>query len=306
MGPATMAPSGKDQPTAGSHRVVTSLQNDSVKLIRSLDMRKARRETGLFVAEGISLLITARDRGWTPRMLVARPGAGDSDVGRALTTWATRAGADRLDVSPAVLEKLAAKDNPHSLIGVFEQRWHDLPVDRGPTPGHSATNKPVRPRPESDPATSAAPLWVALEGVRDPGNLGTIIRTIDAAGGSGVILVGPTCDPFSHEAVRASMGSIFAVPVARAEPAAFLALARGWPGDVVGTHLSGRLDYRGAGYKSPVLLVMGNEGAGLTDQTKAACGKLARIPMAGSLDSLNLAVATALMLFEIRRPDLRM
>ncbi len=285
------APGGNEHTVAGSHRQITSLQNDSVKLMRSLDMRKARRETGLFVAEGVSLLITARDQGWAPRMLVAGPAAGDSDIGRALMAWATRAGADRLDVSAAVLEKLAAKDNPQSLIGIFQQRWHELP---------SAAR--LRPAPDAQPA----PLWIALEGVRDPGNLGTILRTIDAAGASGVILVGATCDPFSHEAVRASMGSIFAVPIARSEPMAFLALARDWPGDVVGTHLSGRLDYRAADYTSPVLLVMGNEGAGLTDQTAAACGKLVRIPMAGCLDSLNLAVATALMLFEIRRPDLRL
>ena len=223
-----MAPSGNDLTAAGSHRLVTSLQNDSVKLIRSLDMRKARRETGLFVAEGVSLLITARERGWAPRMLVTGPGAGDTDIGRALTAWATRAGADRLDVSAPVLEKLAAKDNPQSIIGVFEQRWHDLALVRGPPPGHGATDKPEHPRPGSAPLSlsSSAPLWVVLEGVRDPGNLGTILRTVDAAGATGVILVGATCDPFSHEAVRASMGSVFAVPVARAEPEAFLTLAQ--------------------------------------------------------------------------------
>lgn len=272
-------------PGGGSHRVVTSLQNESIKLIRSLDMRKARRETGLFVAEGASLLLAARDHGWSPRMLVSGPGAGEGDIGRALTAWAVRAGADRLDVSGPVLEKVAAKDNPQSVIGVFEQRWSEGPVQG---------------------SVEAGSLWVALEGIRDPGNLGTIVRTIDAAGASGVILVGATCDPFSHEAVRASMGSIFAVPVARAEPAAFLDRVRAWPGDVVGTHLSGKIDYRAANFRAPVLLVMGSEGAGLTEAASAACGKLVRIPMAGTLDSLNLAVATALMLFEIRRPSLKL
>lgn len=288
MAPDRNATSGYSDEAAaagGTHRLVTSLQNDSVKLIRSLEMRKARRETGLFVAEGTSLLISAREHGWAPRMLVSGPGAADSDLGRALAGWAARSGADRLDVSVQILEKLAAKDNPQSVIGVFEQRWHDAATLARP---------------------GASDLWVALEGVRDPGNLGTILRTIDAAGATGVILVGATCDPFSHEAVRASMGSIFAVPVARVEPAAFLALAKAWPGDVVGTHLSGRLDYRDAGCRDPVLLVMGNEGAGLTAEATAVCGKLVRIPMAGSLDSLNLAVATALMLFEIRRPKLRL
>jgi TrmH family RNA methyltransferase len=273
------------QPSVGARRAITSLQNDSVKLVRSLEMRKARRETGLFVAEGTSLLITARDNGWVPRMLIAGPGSSEGQTGQTLQKWAETAGADRLDVSTPVLEKIAAKDNPQSILGVFQQRWADLPAGA-----------------ELQPAMPA--LWVALEEVRDPGNLGTILRTVDAAGASGIILVGNTCDPFSREAVRASMGSIFAVPIARADRASLVSLAASWPGDVVGTHLAGKLDYRSASYREPVLLVMGNEGAGLSDEISAACGKLVRIPMAGRLDSLNLAVATALMLFEIKRPHL--
>lgn len=276
----------RPNPAAGTARTVTSLQNETVKLIRSLDMRKARRETSLFVAEGAALLITARDNGWSPRILVSGPGASDGAAAPALQRWGAAAGADRLDVSAAVLEKLAAKDNPQSVMAVFEQRWSDLPQ-------------------AAPSAASGSPaLWVALEEIRDPGNLGTILRTVEAAGASGVILVASTCDPFSREAVRASMGSIFTVPVARADRNAFLALAAAWRGDVVGTHLGGRLDYRDAGYREPVLLVMGNEGAGLSDAVAAACRKLVRIPMAGRLDSLNLAIATALMLFEIRRPHL--
>lgn len=281
----------RSEPAAtGSRRTITSLQNDSVKLIRSLEMRKARRETGLFVAEGTSLLLTARDNEWMPRIMVSGPGATEGPTASALAEWAAMARADHLDVSAAVLEKLAAKDNPQSVMGVFQQQWADLPL----------------PEPHSRSADALPPLWIALEEIRDPGNLGTILRTADASGASGVILIGNTCDPYSREAVRASMGSIFAVPVARCDRAAFLALAHNWTGDVIGTHLSGELDYRSADYREPVLLVMGNEGAGLSGEISAACGKLVRIPMAGRLDSLNLAVATALMLFELRRPYLRL
>jgi TrmH family RNA methyltransferase len=279
-----------ESPAGGGRRTITSLQNDSVKLIRSLEMRKTRRETGLFVAEGTSLLLTARDNGWSPRMLVTGPGAGEGSAATALNEWARAGNTDHLDVNAAVLEKLAAKDNPQSVMGVFEQRWAALPSAKSIAHGNA----------------SIPPLWIVLEEVRDPGNLGTILRTADASGASGVILVGSTCDPFSREAVRASMGSIFAVPVVRCERAAFLSLARDWPGDVVGTHLAGRIDYRSAHYRDPVLLVMGNEGAGLSEDATAACGKLVRIPMAGRLDSLNLAVATALMLFELRRPHLKL
>lgn len=267
----------------GGSRTITSLQNDTVKLIRSLEMRKARRETGLFVAEGASVLITARENGWQPRILVHGPGAQEAGVSRGIIRWAQDARADCLDVSAQVLEKLASKENPQSVLGVFEQRWAKSPDAK---------------------AVTAPNLWIALEEVRDPGNLGTIIRTVDAVGGAGLILIGNTCDPYSREAVRASMGSVFAVPLARMDLAAFAALAGAWPGDVVGTHLSGATDFRAGSYKGPVLLVMGSEGAGLSDEGAKLCSRLVKIPMAGRLDSLNLAIATALVAYEIRRPFL--
>ena len=274
----------RDEPQRrGSLRTITSLQNDSVKLIRSLDMRKSRRETGLFVAEGISLLVTARENGWKPEMLVVGPGARDNVVARSLLDWAIEAGAECLDVSAAVLEKLAAKDNPQVVMGVFRQRWTEAPVP-------------------AELTREAA--WLALEGVRDPGNLGTIIRTVDAVGGNGVILVGQTCDPYSKEAVRASMGSIFAVPLVRHEAPAFETLVQKWPGDVIGTHLEATRDFRKGSWRQPSLLVMGSEGAGLSSAMARSCSALVKIPMAGRLDSLNLAVATALVLYEIRRDKL--
>jgi RNA methyltransferase, TrmH family len=149
-------------------------------------------------------------------------------------------------------------------------------------------------------------VWLVLEGIRDPGNLGTIIRTVDAVGASGIVLVGATCDPYSRESVRATMGSIFNVPLVRTEAGPFRAWAARCPGDAVGTHLSAREDFRTAPYRGPVLLVMGSEGPGLSDDLARVCSRLVKIPMAGRLDSLNLAVATALVLYEIRRPRLRL
>jgi TrmH family RNA methyltransferase len=273
----------RPEPQRGGVRAITSLQNERVKLIRSLEMRKIRRETGLFVAEGASVLVTARDAGWAPRMLVFLAGSAQAGVARELLTWAEAAGAECLEVSPAVLAKLAAKDNPQTMLGVFEQRWAAEPAVE-------------RLAPDA--------LWLALEAIRDPGNLGTIIRTADAVAAAGVILVGTSCDPYSHEAVRASMGSIFNVALVRMSAERFLALAAAWKGDVVGTHLSGREDFRAARYRAPTLLAMGSEGPGLSAELAAACSRLVKIPMAGSLDSLNLAVATALMLYEIRKDRL--
>jgi TrmH family RNA methyltransferase len=148
---------------------------------------------------------------------------------------------------------------------------------------------------------------VALDRVRDPGNLGTVIRTVDAVGAKGVILVGDTTDPFSVETVRATMGSIFAVPVAKATTEAFLAWRGGFSGLVAGTHLKGAVDYRSVDFsRGPVLLMMGNEQQGLPETLAASCDRLLRIPQAGRADSLNLAVATGIMLFEIRRGALKL
>lgn len=267
----------------GGTRTITSLQNERVKLIRSLQMRKARRETGLFVAEGASLLITARGAGWQPKMLAFLAGSAANGVARDLVRWAEAAGAECLEVSQAVLAKLAAKENPQTVLGVFEQVWKPLPALSG---------------------VAAEALWVGLEAVRDPGNLGTIVRTADAVGASGVVLIGPCVDPYSYEAVRATMGSIFNVPLARVGPQEALQWVQHWPGDVVGAHLRGKEDFRSVAYRAPTLLLMGSEGPGLSSELGAACTRLVRIPMAGRIDSLNLAVATALMLYEIRRDSL--
>ena len=263
---------------------ITSLTNDRVKAIRALDMRKERKATGLFVAEGASILMTARDHGFAPQTLVYRKGSLETPLQKGLVAGALAAGAEVLEVTEAVLSKLASKDNPQAMLAVYRQRWAE-PPDAAAVP--------------------ATATWVALEEVRDPGNLGTIIRTVDAVGGAGVILVGACCDPYSRECVRATMGSVFAVPLVRLERAAFLGWAARWPGDVAGTHVQAREDFRHAAYRDPVLLVMGSEGPGLGAELTAACTRLVQIPMAGRLDSLNLAVATALTLYQLRGPHLK-
>src|SRR5215813_3277362 len=211
----------RPEPSHGSVRAITSLQNERVKLIRSLEMRKSRRETSLFVAEGISVLATARAAGWLPRMLVFLAGSTRQGMARELLAWAKGAGAECLEVSPAVLAKLAAKDNPQTLLGVFAQQWANEPP----------------------PGCPIGALWVALEAIRDPGNLGTIIRTADAVGANGVILIGRGCDPYAREAVRASMGSIFNVVLVPLSVERFLVWAQAWNGDMVGTSLSAVEDF---------------------------------------------------------------
>ncbi|MDP2733917.1 MAG: RNA methyltransferase [Hoeflea sp.] len=264
----------------GQFKDITSLSNPLIKDIRALAMKKHRDETRTFLAEGLKLVIDAIDLGWSIRTLIyAKAQRGKEAVEKIAALTVARGGLV-LEVSDKVLTAITRRDNPQAVIAVFEQQLMKLDA--------------VRMKPDDT--------WVALDRVRDPGNLGTIIRTADAAGAAGVMLIGDTVDPFSTETVRATMGSIFAVPLVRTSEKDFLA----WSGKaaplVVGSHLKGSVDYRSIGYKGrPVVLLMGNEQAGLPDTLASACGKLARIPQSGRADSLNLAIATGIMLFEARR-----
>lgn len=277
---------GHDNPRAvGQVKEVTSLANPLIKDIKALALKKFRDQQNAFMAEGLKLIIDALDLGWSIRTLVfAKAGRGNPAVEK-VAARTVAAGGTVLEVSEKVLVAITRRDNPQMVVGVFTQQFRPL--------------KELRP--------GNGDVWVALDRVRDPGNLGTIIRTVDAVGARGIILVGETTDPFSVETVRATMGSIFAVPVAKATQDAFLAWRNGFPGLVVGTHLKGAVDYRTVDFsRGPVLLMMGNEQQGLPDALAESCDRLLRIPQAGRADSLNLAVATGVMLFEIRRGALKL
>jgi TrmH family RNA methyltransferase len=268
-------------PRSGSFKKVTSLANPLVKEIRALQQKKRRDETGLFLAEGQKLVRDALDGGWQIDIVAyAAARAGEPAVG-ALAAEAKAAGGTVLEVSAPVLEKITRRENPQSVVGVFRQRF-------APASG-----------------IGAAGIWIALDRVRDPGNLGTILRTADAAGVNGVALIGACCDPFGLEAVRATMGSIFHVPLAHSDEAGLIAARTRHGARLVGTHLSGTCDYREADYRQPLILLMGNEQQGLTETLAAQCDELVRIPMRGRADSLNLAVSTALMIYEALRKELR-
>ncbi len=267
----------------GQVKEVTSLANPIVKDIKALALKKFRDQQNAFLAEGLKLVIDALDLGWTIRTLVfSKTGLGNPAVEK-IAARTVAAGGLVLEVNDKVISAITRRDNPQMVIGVFEQRW--MPLGE------------VKP--------SGQDVWVALDRVRDPGNLGTVIRTVDAVGAKGVILVGETTDPYAIETVRATMGSIFAVPVARTSTQGFLAWRQGFKGMLAGTHLKGSVDYRSVDYAGrPVVLLMGNEQQGLPEELAASCDRLLRIPQAGRADSLNLAVATGVMLYEVRRSAL--
>ena len=269
----------------GQVKEVTSLSNPIVKDIKALSNKKDREQSGTFMAEGLKLVIDALELGWTIRILVYAKAAKGKPLVEQVAARTVAKGGLVLEVSEKVPSSITRRDNPQMVVGIFEQRWTPL-EDLRPSQGMT---------------------YVALDRVRDPGNLGTIIRTADAAGASGVILVGECTDPFSLETVRATMGSVFAVPLARATTEEFFAWQKRSGAQVVATHLAGAVDYRTVNYeKKPTVLLMGNEQSGLPEALAKSADRLVRIPQQGRADSLNLAVATAVMLFEARRHLLKL
>ncbi|WP_026381422.1 TrmH family RNA methyltransferase [Afifella pfennigii] len=262
----------------GAFHRVDSPANPIVKDLRALTAKKERDRTGLFLGEGLKLVRDALAAGFEVVDLIAAADSLEGPVGESAAEVKARGGRV-LAVSHKVLEKLSRRDNPQTVIGVFKKRLAGAEE------------------------IGARGIWIGLERIRDPGNLGTIIRTADAAGAAGIVLIGECCDPFSLEAVRASMGSFFHVPLALAREEAFLAAARANGARLLGTHLSARRDFRQADYSPPLILLMGNERQGLTERLAAACDELLRIPMRGKADSLNLAIATGLFVYEALRQD---
>jgi TrmH family RNA methyltransferase len=188
------------------------------------------------------------------------------------------AGGEAIETPADILSKMSGKDNPQMLLGAYRQPATSLErIDR-----------------------SKAPLWIVAQALRDPGNIGTILRTGDAVGAGGLILIDDCADAFSVEAVRASMGAIFTQQVATARWPEFVDWLRSGEGQLVGTSLKATQDYLEAEYRQPCFLLIGNEQQGLPADYEAECDLLVKIPMAGRADSLNAAMAAAVMAFAIK------
>ena len=258
-------------------RLVTAHSNPLIKSVRALRDRKGRREQGAFMAEGLRILTDARTHGRLPDILLFTPETVDHPLGAALIGETEAAGGDAVETTAEILAKTTGKDNAQAVLGVY--RIPDTSLDR------------------LDRA--AAPLWIVAQALRDPGNLGSILRTGDAVGAGGLILIDDCADPFSLEAIRASMGAIFTQSLATARWGEFLSWLRSGDGQLVGTSLGATVDYQEPRYARPCYLFVGNEQAGLPPAYEAACDLLVKMPMAGAADSLNAAVATAVMAYEV-------
>lgn len=259
------------------YKSITSAANPLFKRVNALHEKKFRGREGLFLAEGMRIIVEAVDSGHIPVFLILAPGIAEHPAMRRVINMCRHGVTELIEMTPDLLIRLTRKDNPQNVVGVFRQSLTSLrQVDR------------TRSR-----------LWFALEAIKDPGNLGTILRTADAVGAGGVILLDQGCDPFSVEAVRSSMGAIFTQTIVTAEWTEFSAWLRAGPGFLAGASLKTAVDYQAVAYPDPTFLLMGNEQSGLPQAYEAACDALVKLPMRGKADSLNVAIATAVLAYEV-------
>jgi RNA methyltransferase, TrmH family len=259
-------------------RQITAFSNDTVKRLRSLRDKKARRSQGLFLAEGLRIIAEARDSGQLPEIIAFSAEGAKHPLAAEIIAATESTGGDAVETTPDILSKMSGKDNPQMLLGAYRQPDASLErIDR-----------------------SKAPLWICAQALRDPGNMGTILRTGDAVGAGGLILIDDSADPFSVEAVRASMGAVFTQDIAVTRWPEFVSWLRSGEGQLVGTSLKATRDYLEAEYRQPCFLLIGNEQHGLPADYESECDTLVKIPMAGRADSLNAAMATAVMAFAIK------
>jgi TrmH family RNA methyltransferase len=260
-----------------TRKQITGFSNPTVKALRSLRDKKHRKREGKFLAEGLRLLTDARESGLLPETLVMAQARDPHPLLAELESSVESAGGEVIETTPDILSKITGKDNPQGVAGVFAEFDTSLAsLDR-----------------------TAAPIWLVAQALRDPGNLGTMLRTGDAVGAGGLILIDDCADPFSVEAVRASMGAVFTQRIAQARWDEFLPWLRGGEGQLVAASLREAVPYRGAPYTAPCFILVGNESRGLPEEYELACDLRVTMPMKGRADSLNAAVAGAVLAYEV-------
>lgn len=259
---------------------ISSVTNPLAKRVRLLADRKHRRKERAFVVEGTQPVWRAVEAGWEIEVLIIAPDLLAGSPAENMVADQEARGVRVARLSRELFLRLSDRDGPTGLAAIVRSRSTDL----------------------SDLTVRPGSLFTALHAIGNPGNLGTVVRTVDAVGGDGVILIGDTCDPFAPTAVKASMGSIFAVDVAQAADAGtFFEWARAHGVQVLAT--SGRADHDhwDTSYRRPAAILLGSEGDGLPQDVLDRADLRIRIPMVGTAESLNLAVAAGVMLYEAQR-----
>jgi TrmH family RNA methyltransferase len=262
-------------------REITGFSNPLIKQVRGLREKKLRKRAGQFLAEGLRIMTEAREAGYLPEIVFRVSGRDLHPLEATLEADVLAAGGDVIEVPADIMSKLSGKDNAQAIVGVYPDHGTALTdIDR-----------------------NSAPIWLVAQAMRDPGNLGTMLRTGDAVGAGGLILIDDCTDPFSVEAVRASMGAVFTQKIVQCRWEEFTAWLRGdnrdGGGQLVGTSLQTDVDYQACRYQAPCFIMTGNEAQGLPPEYEAECDALVKMPMRGKADSLNAAVAAAVMAYEV-------
>jgi TrmH family RNA methyltransferase len=257
--------------------LITSRQNSKIKQVRALRQRKQRQAQNLFVVEGIRHVGEAVESGVRIEYLLYAPDLLVSGYAQSLVETCQNSGVDAFACSSEVFKNAADKENPQGLLAVVHTHLNTL----------SALS----------PANFS--FGAAITSPQDPGNLGTILRTLDAVGADGLILLDGGVDPFHPSAVRSSMGTFFTLLMVSTEFASFQQWSRQHKYQIYGSSAHGEQDYRDTTYQSPAILLLGSEREGLTDVQAAACKTIVKLPMRGQASSLNLSVASGVLLYEM-------
>jgi TrmH family RNA methyltransferase len=263
---------------------ITSAANPLAKRVRALADRKHRRREGVFVVDGIQPVWRAVQAGSDIETLIVAPELLTQPAALRMVEEQEAAGTHVARMSGELFLRLSDRDGAPGLAAIVRSRMLGL----------------------ADLSTGRDAVFVALHEIGNPGNLGTIIRAADATGAAGVVLIGDTSDPFAPAAVRASMGSLFAVDVAHTPGLdGFFDWAQECGIRVVATSGYAAGEHWDADYPTPLALLLGSEGPGLPPAALERSQQQVRIPMVGTAESLNLSVAASVLLYEVRKKALR-
>jgi TrmH family RNA methyltransferase len=251
--------------------MITSLSNPLIKQARALRQKKARLESGLFLVEGIHHVGECLEAGWDVVSVLYASGVLTSAFAHEMIT---RLSFTPQLVTPQVMESLADKENPQGILAIVQQKRTQL-----------ADLKPVIRA-------------VALVSPQDPGNVGTILRTMDAVNADALFLLDGGVDLYHPTVVRSSMGTMFWKPIVQTSFDGFVQWARARNFQLIGTSAHGTMDYHSLVPQSPWVLLLGNEQKGLTPAQINACDETVSLPMRGRVSSLNLSVAAGVLLYQ--------
>jgi TrmH family RNA methyltransferase len=282
---------------------LTSLDNPRVKAVVRLREHRERRKTGLFVAEGTREISRALGAGLRAREVFvfwgdAKPQAAGEVA--ALVEQASLRAVAVTGVTEPLLRKMAYCENPEPILAVFEQRAWTLAEVFSPSPGGEGKEHTPAAKQPANPG-----LWLVAVGMEKPGNLGAMARSIEAVGGAGLLVADGVVDPFNPNAIRASTGAVFSLPIVGGTSGEVIAALRREKIRIFAAAVGADTPYTAADLAGPAALVIGAEDKGLPEIWLAAArqsGAAISIPMRGRVvDSLNASVSAAILLFEALR-----